>query len=382
MPEADLAIKPADEAPVPLADLALREPVRAVARKPMSLGLIHPARDNEVGAPASASSRSAAAIAERPGDTPPAADLALFQTETPAVSAPPREIAPARESILPREPAPEAPAVRVGETAARVAGPAARQGEPALPNAPGRVPARSAHTTELPLFVKAMPQEGPVARPAESDEPLVKVPTAPRPPLSVRRAQPEPPKNQASAPTSTRKLGPLDRDLLDDLRRVEKEEERQARAEARQAAMAAGEPLDDVGIGRRLMAAAIDVVFVGAVVGTIFWATFRVIGVSPADVGPAAHVPLAAFLLLIVFGYLAMFTVAGGQTLGKMAMGIRVVGSTPDHREEPLTPGQAIYREVLALPLLLPLGAGLLPALVGRGDAVYDRLAHTRVVRV
>jgi len=77
-----------------------------------------------------------------------------------------------------------------------------------------------------------------------------------------------------------------------------------------------------------------------------------------------------------------MFTVAGGQTLGKMATGIRVVGSSPDHREEPLTPGQAIYREVLALPLLLPLGAGLLPALVGRGDAVYDRLAHTRVVRV
>jgi uncharacterized RDD family membrane protein YckC len=212
----------------------------------------------------------------------------------------------------------------------------------------------------------------------------VKVPAAPRQPLSVRRAQPEPPKNRpASAVSSTRKLGPLDRDLLDDLRRVEHEEARQARADARQAAIAAGGvPIDDVGIGRRLAAAAIDVLFVGAVLAAVFWTTFRVIGVRPTDVGLAAHIPLAAFLLLIVFGYLAMFTVAGGQTLGKMAMSIKVVGSSPDHGEEPLTPSQAIYREVLALPLLLPLGAGLLPALVGKGDAVYDRLAHTRVVRV
>jgi uncharacterized RDD family membrane protein YckC len=42
---------------------------------------------------------------------------------------------------------------------------------------------------------------------------------------------------------------------------------------------------------------------------------------------------------------------------------------------------QAAYRSVLALPSVLALGAGFLPALVGDERALHDRLAHTRVVR-
>ena len=60
-----------------------------------------------------------------------------------------------------------------------------------------------------------------------------------------------------------------------------------------------------------------------------------------------------------------------------------MIGTTEkDAAEDRVTLRQAIYRELLTLPLLLPFGAGLLPAIFGKGLAVHDRLAHTRVVRV
>ena len=92
--------------------------------------------------------------------------------------------------------------------------------------------------------------------------------------------------------------------------------------------------------------------------------------------------PTAGFLVLMGLGYLLMFTAAGGQTLGKMALGIRVVCDDQVMLvQRPVTIGQAVYRELLALPSVLALGAGFLPALVGDQRALHDRLAHTRVVR-
>ena len=93
---------------------------------------------------------------------------------------------------------------------------------------------------------------------------------------------------------------------------------------------------------------------------------------------PAA--PTAAFLLIVGLGYLLMFTAAGGQTIGKMALGLRVVGDAPEARRG-LTFKQAFYRELLTLPSVLVLGAGFIPALIGDERALHDRLAHTRVVR-
>ena len=53
--------------------------------------------------------------------------------------------------------------------------------------------------------------------------------------------------------------------------------------------------------------------------------------------------PLLAFLLVQNGGYLVAFT-AGGQTLGKMAAGIRVV---PADRDAPLDLGRAFLRTLI-----------------------------------
>jgi uncharacterized RDD family membrane protein YckC len=93
-------------------------------------------------------------------------------------------------------------------------------------------------------------------------------------------------------------------------------------------------------------------------------------------------IPLAAFVLMVVVGYLLLFTAAGGQTLGKMACGLRVADAQEDGRAaEPVTPRQAFLRAVITVPSVLALGAGFVPALVGDGRALHDRLSQTRVVR-
>jgi uncharacterized RDD family membrane protein YckC len=77
-----------------------------------------------------------------------------------------------------------------------------------------------------------------------------------------------------------------------------------------------------------------------------------------------------------------MFNAAGGQTIGKMAVGLRVVREvTPFDAGGPVSLGQAVLRAVLTLPSVLAAGAGFLPALVGDERAIHDRLAHTRVIR-
>ena len=118
-------------------------------------------------------------------------------------------------------------------------------------------------------------------------------------------------------------------------------------------------------------------------IGTVaLWATLRVTGASITSFGTDAIVSFLIFLGGVSVAYLLMFTAAGGQTVGKMLMGLRVVGDTVDSIDENLTMAQAALRAVLAPLSVLALGLGWLPALFGRGLALHDRLAHTRVVRV
>jgi len=78
-------------------------------------------------------------------------------------------------------------------------------------------------------------------------------------------------------------------------------------------------------------------------------------------------------------GYFAAFTAAGGQTIGKMALGLRVV----DTRDGPVGPGPAVLRALGCLVSVVSLGLGFLPALIGDGGrALEDRLADTHVIRV
>ena len=202
---------------------------------------------------------------------------------------------------------------------------------------------------------------------------------APRPPLAVRRAAPEVPR---SAPPPRRRPGPLDHDLLEDLRRVEKEEAAQARADAQAIlqAVADRESEDLATSGQRLTAAATDGLLLGGIGAVVLWATLRLCEVGLSDLPALSVVPLALFLGAIAMSYLLLFTAAEGQTPGKMLAGIRVVNDD-DAVSRRLGLGQAAWRALLALVSLLPLGLGWIPALFGRGLAIHDRLAHTRVVR-
>jgi uncharacterized RDD family membrane protein YckC len=188
-------------------------------------------------------------------------------------------------------------------------------------------------------------------------------------------------RRRASGGATARKPGPLDRDLLDDLQGDEQREAGEAAWDARNAA--ADVPLADrVGAARRLGAAALDAAFIGALVGSVLVVTLRWCDLPLERAGVLPLLPTAAFLVLMGLGYLLMFTAVGGQTLGKMAFGIRVVGDADASWEgQAVTPRQAVFRAVLSLPSVLALGAGFIPALVGQQRAVHDRLSHTRVVR-
>jgi len=93
--------------------------------------------------------------------------------------------------------------------------------------------------------------------------------------------------------------------------------------------------------------------------------------------------PFASFLLLIAGGYLTLFTAAGGQTIGKMATGIRVIPADPAARAtERVTFGHAAVRAAGYVVSALPAGLGFVPAFVGQERrALHDRLADTRVVK-
>jgi uncharacterized RDD family membrane protein YckC len=90
-------------------------------------------------------------------------------------------------------------------------------------------------------------------------------------------------------------------------------------------------------------------------------------------------VPMLGFLVGLKLAYVAAFTAASGQTIGKMAAQIRVV--TEDGRR--LGPSQALARTLAAGASVAALGAGFVPALLGGGRlAFHDRVSGTRVVSV
>jgi uncharacterized RDD family membrane protein YckC len=104
--------------------------------------------------------------------------------------------------------------------------------------------------------------------------------------------------------------------------------------------------------------------------------TLQLAELPVAQVLELPAIPMLAFFALIALGYELLFTAAQGQTVGKMVMGLRVV-SDDEPSEDRVSVKQAAVRALS----LLPLGAGLVAALVGQRQAVHDRLAHTRVVR-
>ena len=224
---------------------------------------------------------------------------------------------------------------------------------------------RQTASVAMPLFAPGI----------DDDTPLITKASPPRAPLSVRRSTPEvarlrslsAPKSQAldqgldleafDAHTEPR-LGPSDRAYAVDTER--------------------SADYQDAGIARRIIAAAVDSIILLAIDLVVIYFTMQICGVSAAEFGLLPKGPLVALLVVQNVGYLVAFT-AGGQTLGKMAAGIKVV---TDDIEEPLDLGCALKRTVMWLVLVFPAGLGLLSALFDRDHrGLHDRFAGTRVVR-
>jgi uncharacterized RDD family membrane protein YckC len=133
----------------------------------------------------------------------------------------------------------------------------------------------------------------------------------------------------------------------------------------------------------RIAAGFIDAVLMGSIDVAVIYLTLRVCGLTPAELRELPPVPLGAFLLLLAGGYLISFTVASGQTIGKMILGIRVV---PIPERDPgnarVTFGSAVLRAAACLVSILTAGLGYIPALFSHDRrALHDRLADTRFVR-
>ena len=146
-------------------------------------------------------------------------------------------------------------------------------------------------------------------------------------------------------------------------------------------------PLARAGFWRRAVAAIVDLcvvlllylAFLGiGYIGTRLGLRMAGAPFPSVDLVAALLVPCLALWLVLAGVYVAYFTHAGGQTPGKMLMGIRVVGAD----DTDPTWSQAALRPLGYLFSLLPLGLGFLMAAVPPGKrALHDLLTGTRVVR-
>jgi uncharacterized RDD family membrane protein YckC len=136
--------------------------------------------------------------------------------------------------------------------------------------------------------------------------------------------------------------------------------------------------VDAVGHGVRLAAGAVDLLLLMAIDAMVVSLTLQICGLTMEELGVLPAVPLFAFLILQNGGYVAAFT-AGGQTIGKMALGLRVVSAA---RGERVDPGRAAIRALVWGLMALPAGLGFASVLLDReGRGWHDHAAGTRVVR-
>src|SRR5262249_1619440 len=106
----------------------------------------------------------------------------------------------------------------------------------------------------------------------------------------------------------------------------------------------------------RFIAVVIDLVVLAAIDATVIYFTLRISCLALEGFSILPKGPLVAYLLLLNAGYFAAFT-AGGQTLGKMTTGIRVVGTESFGT---LDAGQAVTRTLVWMLLAVPAGLGFL----------------------
>ena len=285
-------------------------------------------------------------------------------------------------------PEPEGPAMTL-------AGPSFAEPEFADEPAPARS-AMAAMPSAAPVETPALPLFAPDA---VDDEPLVKLPAAPRPPLAVRRTpdtprlRPTPPIERSLHDDAVLQFGaepggneepdddvvPEDEDDMVFISRPAAEAFEGAIATGRRPALRAEAASDTSPFGKRLTAALIDHGILLGIDLVVLYFTLRLTDLTFSDWQVLPWLPLAAFLLSVKVAYLSAFTTAGGQTIGKMATHIRVVSEDGGG----LDPGRALRRAVLELVSIATAGLPFLSAVADplrRG--VHDRASGTRVVAV
>ena len=213
------------------------------------------------------------------------------------------------------------------------------------------------------------------------DRPLVSVPAVPRTPLSVRKTAPVVQRHHGKR--SADEAPRLDLALPEE---VEPERVRSApRVAAAKPSVAAevdpGAAHAAAPAGARILAAAIDLVLLGGIDLAVLHFTLKLCGLTYADIAVIPPAPFLAFLVLLNGGYAAAFTAAGGQSIGKMTTGIRVVPSDADAWNDRVPVGQSVLRAAGYFLSALPAGLGFVPGLFGEKRALHDRLARTRVVK-
>lgn len=213
------------------------------------------------------------------------------------------------------------------------------------------------------------------------DAPLVSPPAVPRPPLSVRRGAPTIVKSRespAALDEGRSGLGGSGREPREREPRLgfASESDRAAESEG-------GEASDAASLAARAGAGLVDLLILGSIDVGVVYLTLRVLGMPPDAIRLLPPIPLAVFLLLLDVGYLSIFTAAGGQTIGKMLTGVRVVdASGSSGRPAPIALGTAVIRAAVYIASALPACLGFLPILLSADRrALHDRLAGTRVVR-
>jgi len=272
----------------------------------------------------------------------------------------PSSRSPSEDEISLRPPPGEASSV----SDAWLKGAADEIGAGPLASAAGRV------ERSFPLFPPA--HEG-------DNAPLVKLPAEPRAPLAVRRTPDL--RRFRSAPKAKRRdderlaleFAPEAPVVAPDPPLVS---ERPVRSASARAPRAESAPVV-ASLHRRAIAALTDHAILFGVDLAVVYCTLRMASLAMSDWRVVPLVPLLTFLGLLKLTYFAAFTALGGQTIGKMVAGIRVVAD--DHLR--LDAGRAIGRTLAEVVSLAPLGLGLVPALLGPDRrALHDRVAHTRVV--
>ncbi len=224
---------------------------------------------------------------------------------------------------------------------------------------------------ELPLFGSSLPD----------DQPLITRASPPRPPLAVRRATPDVPRVRLEQPRpQSLDLTPeaLDHLEIDDVQeRVGGSVTPAARAGSAPWPAERPERPETAEVSTRFVAVLIDLFLLGIVDAIVIYFTVQICGISWHELGILPKGPLLAFLLVQNGGYLVAFTV-GGQTLGKMATGIRVVAT---ESAGSLDLGRAMTRTVVWFMLAIPAGLGFLTLFSRDHRGLHDRFAGTRVVR-